>query len=482
MPTTERLLAEAAGARSATRARMSGRKATRTRERMDVAAGRIDNVGLVQPTLGNEFIQPRTPISRAQIEVVISRSAAGVALVFSLQSVPVFLDQLDVRVTPLEPILAAALALSVIGLVVCALMNRGVHRVASVVSALYVISLLSWPFLMVDPAAVLDGAPWVWFMCTVATSCAALAFPLFWASAYTVVVPMMYGVLRTLPAGGGKSITLASIDAAYAILLGFVVLIIIAVLRQATASVDVAQTNALTKYAVAVRQHATELERVEVDSIVHDSVLTTLLSAAAAETPHATDLASSMAQEAINRLTKAGAVPFGEEGTIPMARLSHRIREAAAAFAIPFTMIETEMECLSLPLHASEALYSASVQAMVNSTQHAGPADAEITRTLTIRANDQGGCTVIIADDGVGFDPASVPHDRLGLRVSIVERAIGAGGSVNVKSAVGKGTVVTIEWPSSETDPHSFFDRFSSEEIPALGLDLDEDDEGEERE
>ncbi len=424
---------------------------------------------------------PRTPLSRAKIETVISRSVAGVAVVFSLQSLPMFQSQLEQRDEFWALALAGAFGLAVIALVVTSIVKRGVAFAATAVAALYFIELLTWPLLMNDPSLVLHDAPWLWYLCTVATSCAAIAFSRVWAAAYTVIIPVIYGVLRTFPAGGDKDISLAAIDAVYAILLGFVVLIIITILRQATAAVDIAQTNALTKYAVAVRQHATELERVEVDSIVHDSVLTTLLSAASADTPAASALAASMAHEAISRLSDAGAVQAGpvhpgDEAVIPLARLSDRIREAAQAFACPFTVVEEEIEYLNLPVHASEALYSASVQAMVNSTQHAGPAGAELTRTLVIKANRQGGCTVEISDDGVGFDPTLVPRDRLGLRVSILDRVSGAGGAVSVRSRVGEGTTITIDWPSAESH-NSLLEQFNSNEIPALGLDVELGDE-----
>ncbi|GAB3119997.1 sensor histidine kinase [Glaciibacter psychrotolerans] len=417
----------------------------------------------------------RQPISRTQIEAVISRSVAGVGLIFTLQSIPLFLDQLDLRIAPLAPILAAVMGLAVVALVVAAVSKRAVRPIASTVAALYIVTLVCWPSLMIDPSAVLGGAPWIWFLCTVATSCAAIAFPVFWAGVYTVAVPVMYGIIRMLPSGGDKGVVLASIDTVYAILLGFVVLTIIAMLRQATAAVDLAQTNALIKYAVAVRQHATELERVEVDSIVHDSVLATLLSAASASTPHASELASAMASHAIVRLNDAGEVPFGEHGEIPLERLSHRIRAAAGSFATPFTVIERDHDCLSLPISASEALYSASVQAMVNSVEHAGSAEGALVRTLTIAANLRGGCTVVVSDNGVGFDPNAVSHDRLGLRVSILERVAGAGGTVHVQSAPGQGTTITLDWPSTESDSNAVLGLFSGDEIPALGLDDDGD-------
>src|SRR5690606_10979367 len=67
-------------------------------------------------------------------------------------------------------------------------------------------------------------------------------------------------------------------------------------LRGAAATVDAAQATALSGYIDAVREHATEVERVQVDAIVHDSVLTTLLSAGKAHDPESQAMAARMAK------------------------------------------------------------------------------------------------------------------------------------------------------------------------------------------
>ena len=229
--------------------------------------------------------QPRKPSSRTRIDTVLSRSVGGVSLVFAFQSLPIMLGQLDTLKEGWALAMASALAAAIVLVVLSTLLKVGVRVATGSVSAVYLVALVAWPFLMRDPGAVLEGKPWLWYLCTVATSCAAIAFPVFWAAIYTVVAPVGYGILRMLPAGGGADLLLASLDVVYAILLGQVVLIIIVLLRQATVAVDVAQSNALHKYAIAVRQHATEVERIEVDSIVHDSVLATLLSAAGVHSP-----------------------------------------------------------------------------------------------------------------------------------------------------------------------------------------------------
>jgi hypothetical protein len=292
-----------------------------------------------------------------------------------------------------------------------------------------------------------------------------------WAAIYTVVAPVAYGVVRMLPSGGDAGLLLASLDVVYAILLGQVVLIIIYMLRQATAAVDVAQSNALRKYAAAVRQHATEVERVQVDAIVHDTVLATLLAAASARGPQEAALAAGMAGDAIARLNDAGLAPVADDTVVPFVQLGDRIRQAAAALAHPFDVVQQETESLTVPLYVSESLYSASVQAMVNSLQHAGADDANITRTLTMTSNLQGGCTIEISDTGVGFDPDAVPSERLGLRVSIKERVTSAGGTATVRTAPGRGTTITLEWPQADGDPIIGPHHLVDENAPDLSLD-----------
>ncbi len=439
------------------------------------AEPRIDRLG---SDLLGEASQPRNPISQRQIETVVSRSVAGIGLVFTLQTLPIMLPQ----IRELQPgwglLVALALYGGVAAMVVSTVLKTGIRATSIYIAAAYLAAVVAWPLLVLEPDAVLDGKPWLWYLCTVATSCAAIALPLWWAAVYTVVAPVAYGMVRLLPSGGDAGLLLASLDVVYAILLGQVILIIIYMLRQATAAVDVAQGNALRKYAAAVRQHATEVERVQVDAIVHDTVLATLLAAASARGQKEAALAAGMAADAIARLNDAGMAPVADDTVVPFEQLGDRIRQAAAALAHPFTVEQQETESLTVPLHVSESLYSATVQAMVNSLQHAGPDDRPVSRRLTMTSNLQGGCTIEISDTGVGFDPASVPSERLGLRVSITDRVTSAGGTVTVRTAVGRGTTITLEWPQPDGDFDVVASQLSTGEMPALGLDAGTSDEG----
>ena len=404
-------------------------------------ADRVDSDLMMGPK------QPRNPISRTRIEVVASRSVAGVGVVFALQALPIMIAQAPVRMPVMGVLGPLLLGLSLVAVVVAAVTKVGVRAAAGTAALFYLAALLAWPLLMRDPTAVLDGKPWLWYVCTIATACAALAFPVLWAVIYTLVVPTVYGVVRSTPSGGNADLLLSSLDAVYAIILGQVILIIIFMLRQTALAVDNAQSNALHQYGNAVRQHATEVERVQVDSIVHDSVLATFLAAAAAGSPKAAELASGMASEALTRLNDAAIVPAGDDSMVRFSVLSAQIRAAADRLPVPFAVDECEIDGLRLPAHASEAILAASVQAMVNSAQHAGTPSFEPDRTLTMSGNAQGGCTITVADTGLGFDPDQVPAERLGLRISIQDRVASVGGAVRVRAAVGRGTTITIEWP-----------------------------------
>lgn len=397
-------------------------------------------------------------ISSAKIETIVARSVGIFGIVFGLQSVPLMYGQLH----DLDPIWSSAINIGLFGgLILVALattFKRGARLTTSWVAFAYLLSLLVWPFTVSDPALFEGEKPWLWYLCTVATACAAMAFPVAWAAAYTILVPVVYGALRTVPAGGAADTSLAVLDTVYAIILGLVVLIIITMLRQAAAAVDKAQAAALTTYSTAVRQHATEVERIEVDSIVHDSVLTTLLSAANTRTSADEELAASMAREAIARLDAAGAVLPGDDRVVSISLLERRLRGAIAAFSAPVGVNIKHIHGLTLPVQVNEAIYSATVQALVNSMQHAGGDGTEaagrrpVRRSLTLSGDESGRVDVVIADTGIGFDDSETQSARIGLRVSILERIAAVGGLATVRSAQGVGTTIEIHWPAQPID------------------------------
>lgn len=390
--------------------------------------------------------QQRRPISRSQMEVVASRSVAFFGLLFGAQTFPVMLGQVGQLHTGWFWGYNIAIFGGLLLSVGAAMLRRFVRPINTWIAIAYLVSMVTWPLGFIDHANSPNERPWLWFICTVATAAAAIAFTTWVATVYLVLAPSVYGIIRLTPSGGAAPWGMAALDTVYAILLGGAVLIIITMLRGAAATVDAAQATALARYSHAVRQHATEVERVQVDSIVHDSVLTTLISAARAYSPEAMILSGTMAGNAIGHLKAAAAASPVDDSMVGVEELAERITGAAATLSEPFRARIMGIGAWAISVNVAEALYSASVQAMVNSLQHAGPPQS-VDRWLRISGVGTDGLEIEIGDTGAGFEIADVPTERLGLRVSIVERVANAGGCANIVTRPGEGTVVSIRWP-----------------------------------
>ncbi len=391
----------------------------------------------------------RAAVTRAQVETVSGRALGLFGLVFGAQTLPLALAQSSALVEGAGPALMAVLYGAMAALAVASIAKVAVRVAALAFAVLYAFALVAWPFIVADPAAMEGETPWLYYICTVATTAAVVALS---DADRRGVHDRRTGHLRRHPAAARRRRrrrpSLAVLDAMYAVILGSVVLIIVTMLRQAAEAVDSAQEAALQRYDVAARQHATENERVKVDALVHDSVLTTLLSAAAADSPEEQALAARMARDAVKRLDEAAAEGPGALDTVGLPVLVRRLRAALTTFSAPFTVRVENAGGVELPVEAVDALYSAAVQAMVNSMQHADEPGHATRRELRIRGVRAGGCVIEVADDGVGFDRHDVPDERLGLRVSIEERIANAGGASDIRSQPGHGTTVTVAWPA----------------------------------
>ena len=389
--------------------------------------------------------QQRSPLSRRRVDTVVSRSVAWFGIVFGLQALPSLLDQYVLGQPVWSALAVGVMYGSLLVALLCSTIKRWVVGSHLLVSGVYVVALLTWPFFLADPSVPQQGDHWLYQLTTVATATAAIGLRVRGALAYLIVVPLIYGIIRAMPQGGGGPWELGFFNAIYAIILGGAVLVIVTMTRVAATSVDEAQGTALDRYSRAVRQHATEVERVHVDSIVHDSVLTTFLSAARADTAEQKILASQMASSAMRHLREAALVSPDDDTTVRFQQLADRIVTAARQMPVSYIVRLRSLDTRVIPSAQAEALYSAAVQAMVNSVQHAGMPD--VRRWLKVSGVHGGAVEIEIGDAGTGFDPALVPDERLGVRRSIVERTASAGGHAEVRSAVGSGTVIVLSWP-----------------------------------
>jgi signal transduction histidine kinase len=401
----------------------------------------------------------RNPLSLRRVESAVSRSAAGFGIAFFLQTTPSILAQLPTTHPYWNVVFVGGMVASLLFTVVASVLRRWVRIANTTFAAVYLAALVSWPFAVLDPSAATDDSSWLYGMMTVATAMAAIGLEVRWASLYLIAIPLIYAIIRLTPPGGEVGASRAALDSVFALILGGVITIIFTMLRTAAMNVDRAQQTALERYSHAVRQHAIEAERVQVDAIVHDSVLTTLLSAARAYTPEAKELAATMAGNAIGHLREAVAVAPDSETTVPATVLASRISEAASTMSQPFEVRSQRLGRATLPIPVAEALYSAAVQGMVNSLQHAG---AGVERWVEVKGMSHGAVQVQVGDAGAGFDPATVPTERLGVRVSIQERMSSAGGHADVVSQPGEGTTVTLRWPDDRSAAVPVYEEFAT--------------------
>jgi signal transduction histidine kinase len=131
--------------------------------------------------------------------------------------------------------------------------------------------------------------------------------------------------------------------------------------------------------------------------------------------------------------------PDAEGAEVALEPALHEVARAAR--------VRVELNCpadLTAPAAVVRAVAGAAAEALENVARHAGVDDVRVD---VRRDGESAGVEVVVADDGVGFDPTAVGAHRFGLALSVHDRMDAAGGYALVESAPGRGTVVRLRWP-----------------------------------
>ncbi len=110
----------------------------------------------------------------------------------------------------------------------------------------------------------------------------------------------------------------------------------------------------------------------------------------------------------------------------------------------------------TLPPDVHIALYRITQEAINNIVKHARANQILVRLCYSCVENSDPGqeisssVTLSVSDDGRGFDPARVPHHRLGLGI-MHERAQAIGASLTIESQPGEGTQITVLWEQSRS-------------------------------
>jgi signal transduction histidine kinase len=130
-----------------------------------------------------------------------------------------------------------------------------------------------------------------------------------------------------------------------------------------------------------------------------------------------------------------------EEGLVAAVR---KHAEGLSAREELSVAIEAPDDQLALPAQVEEQLYRLAQEALGNIVKHAQASMVRIRFELPEPAADQ--LILEISDDGIGFDPLVSRPGHMGLR-TMAERAATLGGSLEVSSTPGGGTIVRVAVP-----------------------------------
>lgn len=323
--------------------------------------------------------------------------------------------------------------------------RRHLRTIAASCAILYLVGLATWPIgwtgAMVD-----SGLPtWFTLFPALASLGAAVSMRPRWAFlhlALTVTVCQIVNQYIRMP--DERSPLLADIVYAF----GFSIIFVAASITASRTGFLLDRTRSST-YAQAASSAAVQartVERRRFDGLIHDNVMSTLLAASRdpVDVGVVTQAKVALAELDSLRDETSGTVEFA-----PPAVMAH-LRDAAAtvddSVQVTFTVVDDAVP-RSIPAETVRTVGAAMAEALRNSVRHGGN-DASRTVDVRLSAAD---LTVVVADDGRGFDPRAVPSHRLGVRVSILDRMERlAGGSVSLRSSVGRGTRVELRW-STET-------------------------------
>ncbi|MDS1113868.1 ATP-binding protein [Gordonia westfalica] len=182
---------------------------------------------------------------------------------------------------------------------------------------------------------------------------------------------------------------------------------------------------------------AQEAERSRFDALIHDHVIATLLAVRAG--PPDPRLAA-QAASALDELDRSAVATSEFTARTFAARVEDAV--SAAGDRVSCTNVISE-PAASYPAQVVEDIVDCVAEAIRNCMRHAG---TDSRCDVTAEFGD-GFVRVTVADDGVGFDPDLVDPRRFGIAVGIRARMAGlSGGSADIESAPGQGTVVTLEW------------------------------------
>lgn len=306
---------------------------------------------------------------------------------------------------------------------------------------LAVLTCVLWSALL-DPIADGPEKPWIWWAIGNAGIAAALAFRPIVAGLFMTALPILWFFVRTSAQGGGAAWGDALQDSIYTLLFSLSIVGLISLFKDSARTVDLENHRAALAAAERAATDAVESERARIDALVHDKVLTALLVAASSDSKETQDAAAELSKTAIASLENLESETASDTRVITVNSLFRALKDAVARLDNQIEIHIDNSSDQTIDPHVADALTEATIQAVNNSLLHAG---AQAKRGLKMRTNKDK-LKIVIYDTGRGFRVGRIPKNRLGLRLSIIDRVEKVGGRVFIDSRPGDGTNIILEW------------------------------------
>lgn len=327
-----------------------------------------------------------------------------------------------------------------VAMMIVSVAGRSVVWLARCYVVLVAVGTAAWPPAWTSPEPA-SGNPWLWMCLGVASVWTAVTTGVKWGFGYAVLTSAIYAGVRLTPSGQGVPLMAAMQDMLVLVINPSAVIIGVSLLTDAVRRLDATTSSSQQQRARAALEEALVEQRRQLDSIVHDEVMTTLVNATMSPAGRHPRLAE-QARHAIDQLDRAGETTE-ERVPVTVEHLGWLVRDQVISLVpdaqVAMTVSEPE---LPVPAKVASAIGQACREAAMNIARH-----AEASHVSVLIDDAPGhGVRITLTDDGTGFDPGAVPGDRFGLRLSVHERMAGVGGQAEVSSQPGRGTSVELIW------------------------------------
>ncbi|GEC98098.1 hypothetical protein KVA01_02530 [Kocuria varians] len=384
-----------------------------------------------------------------------------------------------------------------------AMIGFGIFGVAHLIEVLPIYAqqqhmLQGWYVLFLVALAVLTGltlfyglrhsvSPWVFVAYTTVVAAAIIALPLAWTGESMPQNPWISGFIilavgaaAVLWSARAALLYMFMLEAVYAViathvvsvnasaeswfgaglarmLFGSVLVMILTFGKRGVERLDSNYADALARTLAMHRNRSETADQERIDRLIHDNVMAALLDASRSQGALSRQTRQ-FASRALDVLSEESSRATGSH-TVMVHVLMDELMDALAPWRtrVRFTNLRAPMRPVGeprvfVPGYVAHGLTQAVTEAVSNSARHSG---SEVTTVsmegelcAPTRINPEGFyLRFTISDDGRGFNYHDIPGRRLGVRVSIMENIEAIGGSVDLDTALGRGTKLTLLWP-----------------------------------